>query len=96
MHRARLVSQVRVFSWLPCFVTYTIPFAVQLRCTAPHHDLEGELGGPRSHLHTETLMSSGTITLRELWDDYGIVGDILVTIFSFSLPAVRLTWSWLC
>ena len=29
-------------------------------------------------------MSSGTITLRELWDDYGIVGEILVSIFQFT------------
>ncbi|KAN0135741.1 hypothetical protein V8E53_006632 [Lactarius tabidus] len=49
------------------------------KCTAPHHDLEGELGGPRSHLLTEMLMSSGAFTLQELWDNYGIVGDVLVT-----------------
>jgi len=49
-----------------------------LRCTAPHNDLDGGVGGPRSHVHTSTLLSSGTITLQELWDDYGIVGDLLV------------------
>lgn len=36
------------------------------------------MGSPRSHTHTNTLLSSGTITLQELWDDYGIVGDLLV------------------
>jgi hypothetical protein len=95
MHRARLVSQVCVFTWPLLLATYTTPFTVQLRCTAPHHDLEGELGGPHSHLLTEMLMSSGTFTLRELWDDYGIVGDVLVSLSSVSSPPVCLR-SWLC
>ena len=64
--------------------TNIIPFAVQLRCSAPHHDLDGELRGPCSHLLTETLMHSGMITLQELWDDYRIVGEILVSIFKFN------------
>ncbi|KAH8986208.1 hypothetical protein EDB92DRAFT_1818399 [Lactarius akahatsu] len=49
---------------------------IQNWCTTPYHNLDGEVGGPRSHLHTNTLLSSGTITLQELWDDYGIVGDL--------------------
>ena len=74
-----MVSQVRVFFLATSLDNLCHPSAIQLRCTAPQHDLEGVLKGPRSHLHTETLMHSGTITLRELWDDYGIVGDILVS-----------------
>ncbi|KAH9018135.1 hypothetical protein EDB84DRAFT_1627433 [Lactarius hengduanensis] len=56
---------------LACIVQNWCP-----KCTAPYHDLDGEVGGPRSHLHTNTLLSSGTITLQELWDDYGIVGEL--------------------
>ncbi len=51
---------------------------VQHRCTAPHDDLDGDIGGPCSHVHTDLLVRSGVITLRELWDDYGIVGELLV------------------
>lgn len=60
----------------------TIPFK---RCTAPHDDLDGDIGGPRSHAHTDALLSSGTITLQEAWDSYGIVGELLVSKCAFSL-----------
>lgn len=50
-----------------------------LRCTAPPNDLDGDLTGQRSHVHTDTLLHSGEITLQELWDDYGIVGELLVS-----------------
>jgi hypothetical protein len=56
--------------------TLTIPFK---RCTAPHDNLDGDIGGPHSHAHTDALLSSGTITLREVWDSYGIVGELLVS-----------------
>ncbi|KAJ3513244.1 hypothetical protein NLJ89_g3056 [Agrocybe chaxingu] len=58
---------------LACIVQNWCP-----RCTAPSDDLDStNLGGPRAHIHTDTLLSSGMITLQELWDDYGIVGDLL-------------------
>ncbi|KAJ3505225.1 hypothetical protein NLJ89_g7528 [Agrocybe chaxingu] len=57
---------------LACIVQNWCP-----KCTAPYDDLDGEVGGSRAHIHTNTLLSSGTITLQELWDDYGIVGDLL-------------------
>ena len=50
---------------------------------APHEDLDGGMGGPRSHAHTDTLLQSGTIMLWELWDGYGIVGDLLVRQYPF-------------
>ncbi|KAH9017740.1 hypothetical protein EDB83DRAFT_2508493 [Lactarius deliciosus] len=56
---------------LACIVQNWCP-----KCTAPYNDLDGEVGGLRSHHHTNTLLSSGTITLQELWDNYGIVGDL--------------------
>jgi hypothetical protein len=45
---------------------------------APPDDLDGDPGGLRSDVHTDTLLS-GAIELRELWDSYGIVGDLLVS-----------------
>ena len=46
-------------------------------------------------MHTDTLLRTGTITLRELWDSYGIVGDLLVSKNTFLLRYcrnVRPTW----
>ncbi|KAN0126225.1 hypothetical protein V8E53_015270 [Lactarius tabidus] len=34
---------------------------------------------PRTHAHTDVLINTGGIELQELWDDYGIVGDIPFT-----------------
>ena len=49
------------------------------RCTSAPDDLDGNLGVLRSHIHMDTLLRSGSIELKELWDDYGIVGDLLVS-----------------
>ncbi|KAF8961217.1 hypothetical protein BDZ97DRAFT_1664537, partial [Flammula alnicola] len=57
---------------LACIVQNWCP-----KCTAPPTDLDGDLNGLRSHLHTDTLLNSGAISLQELWDDYGIVGELL-------------------
>ena len=75
-----------VQNWCPKFAFIVLPklrfanYSFRPRCTAPHEDLDGDVGGPRSHAHTDMLLSSGTVTLRELWDGYGIVGDLLVSI----------------
>lgn len=63
---------------LACIVQNWCP-----RCTAPSTDLDGDAGCPRSHIHTDTLLS-GELELKELWDDYGIVGDLLVCFLHFS------------
>jgi hypothetical protein len=34
------------------------------------------MSGRRSHEHTDTLLEG--YELKELWNDYGIVGDLLV------------------
>lgn len=47
------------------------------RCTASPDNLDGE-GGLRSRVHTDVLLESAAIDLKELWDDYGIVGDLIV------------------
>ena len=72
MHCSRMVSQV-------CFY-YTkqsipIPDLVVIRCTAHQDDLDGG-GGRRSRDHTELLVSE--LELGVLWDEYGLVGDIVV------------------
>ncbi|KAF5365298.1 hypothetical protein D9758_005472 [Tetrapyrgos nigripes] len=46
------------------------------RCTAPPDDLDGGGGLPRSHEHTDVLSEGEGVTLKELWDDYGIVADL--------------------
>jgi len=46
------------------------------RCTAPANDLDGTGYVFRSHVHTETLVEE--LELGVLWDEYGLVGDIVV------------------
>ncbi|KAF8871136.1 hypothetical protein CPB84DRAFT_1754164 [Gymnopilus junonius] len=46
------------------------------KCTALPDKLDDPGGSRRSHEHTDTLLDG--CTLKELWDDYGIVGDLLV------------------
>jgi hypothetical protein len=46
------------------------------RCTAPASDLDGPLAGRCSHEHTECAIDA--CTLQELWNNYGIVGDLIV------------------
>ncbi|KAH9965583.1 hypothetical protein BJV74DRAFT_869979 [Russula compacta] len=44
------------------------------KCTAPADNLDAE-SGRRSHAHTDALLEQ--YSLKILWDDYGIVGDII-------------------
>ncbi|KAJ3980898.1 hypothetical protein F5890DRAFT_1575378 [Lentinula detonsa] len=53
---------------LTCIVQNWCP-----RCTAPPDNLDSN-SGRQSHKHTDTL--SEGCTLKELWDDYGIVADL--------------------
>jgi hypothetical protein len=56
------------------------------RCTAAPDTLDGTTGViPRTHAHTNVLVNGGGVELRELWDDYGIVGDLIVS-FAHYLP----------
>lgn len=45
------------------------------RCDAPRQNLDGG-GDRRTHGVTDALLDS--LDLKDLWDDYGIVGDLLV------------------
>ncbi|KAF8809162.1 hypothetical protein BYT27DRAFT_7255031 [Phlegmacium glaucopus] len=56
---------------LACIVQNWCP-----KCTASPDNLDGG-GGLRSRVHTNVLLESGAIDIKELWDDYGIVGDLI-------------------
>lgn len=45
------------------------------RCLAPADDLDSG-GDPRSHAHTQLLMD--TYGMKDLWNDYGVIDNILV------------------
>ncbi|KZT06391.1 uncharacterized protein LAESUDRAFT_737090 [Laetiporus sulphureus 93-53] len=45
------------------------------KCTTRNNDLDGTNGGRRSRKHTETLVRG--LELGELWNEYGLVGDIV-------------------
>jgi hypothetical protein len=48
----------------------------RVRCTALNTDLDGKVGGRRSHEHTEALTDA--LDEKVLWVDYGIVSSIMV------------------
>jgi hypothetical protein len=53
------------------------------RCTAPANDLDTRQHVPRrSQAHSEILVEN--FELGVLWDEYGLVGDIVVRILHFS------------
>ena len=59
------------------------------RCTAKRDNLDGG-GGRRCREHTEVLAEA--FGLGDLWQDYGIVGDVVVGVFSLYFEAI----SYLC
>ena len=54
---------------------WCLPFSH--RCTAPADNLNGGWHPPRSKEHTEII--SAKFELGQLWDEYGLVGDIVVS-----------------
>ena len=56
----------------------------QVRCTAPASNLDASPDQyvRRSQPHTELLVEA--FELGKLWDDYGLVGDVVVCISSCS------------
>ena len=72
--RAGVHSTTMMITLLYIFATYAIYF----RCTAPSNDLDGGRFIQQSEDHTELLCE--TYEMQELWDDYGIVGHVKVTI----------------
>jgi hypothetical protein len=51
------------------------------RCTAPAADLDSKRCVRRSQPHTELIVES--FELGVLWDEYGLVGDVVVGIPSY-------------
>lgn len=77
-----------VQGWCPRYVSDAILPVVccnahrSCRCTAPPYDLDGEGYVRRSHVHTRALLD--TFDAKALWDDYGIVSHIVVSLFPLS------------
>ena len=70
MRRARMVPTVSACSFYSPLHSQFI-----YRCTANAKDLDGG-GGRRCREHTELLVES--FGLRDLWEEYGLVGDVIV------------------
>jgi hypothetical protein len=52
-----------------------------LRCDAHWRDLDHGDAGRRAHQHTEALLEA--VGNKSLWDDYGIISDIMVCVSFF-------------
>jgi hypothetical protein len=78
-----------VQNWCAKYVSETSFVTCQLtclsRCTAPADDLDGGIYGRCSREHTDVLVE--TFELGVLWDEYGLVGDVVVCIISHVLSA---------
>lgn len=70
-----------VQGWCPRYVVSAVhpvklgPDVLSVRCTAPFNDLDSGCGR-RSHELTRTLLDA--FDLKTLWEDYGVIGDIVV------------------
>jgi len=69
-----------VQGWCPKYVIVYLPIMYitdkPFRCTAPAKDLDSGQYGRRSQAHAEVLVEE--FELGMLWDEYGLVGDIVV------------------
>jgi hypothetical protein len=80
-----------VQGWCPkfVFISHFSPSCLCLtRCTARHSDLDNSFARNvlRSCEHTEMLVKE--FELGDLWDDYGLVGDIIVRFSHMSLSRI--------
>jgi hypothetical protein len=73
----------KVFTLLLLTTLAHIADNVPFRCTAPAKDLDSGHHVRRSQAHTELLVEE--FELGMLWDEYGLVGDIVVR---FSVPLI--------
>jgi hypothetical protein len=53
------------------------------RCTARANHLEDDVPRSRTREHTNTLVEE--LELGILWDEYGLVGDIVVSMFTIAM-----------
>ena len=63
------------------------PDLIVIRCTAHQNDLDSGGGHCCSHYHTELLVSK--LKLGILWDEYSLVGDIVVCFFHSAINSVN-------
>lgn len=73
MYCSRMVCEVSFH-----YKAMPAPDIIVIRCTAHKNDLDAG-GGRRSRDHTELLVSE--LELGVLWEEYGLVGDIVVSLF---------------
>jgi Plavaka transposase len=75
-----------VSGWCPKYVFLFFDFIASngdiTRCTAHYTDLDGE-GGRRTREHTELLVRE--LELGVLWDEYSLVGDVVVSTTAVSV-----------
>ena len=73
-----------VQGWCPKYGSFDlssillVTYIVESRCTTPPSNLDSNTYGLRHLRHTVTLLEE--LQLGELWDEYGLVGDIVVCI----------------
>ena len=84
MHCAGLVSKVRRTLFSNEY--YILPYH---RCTARPDDLDGE-STRRTRAHSDTIVEE--LELGVLWDEYGLIGDIVVRFFIPFPFCVLLFW----
>ena len=81
-----------VQGWCPqyvnnrCYVTLACSLSYLLRCTVPKKDIDG--GQFIQHLEAHSKLLCETLEIQELWDDYGIIGQVKVSIFPHTLGSV--------
>ena len=82
MHRARLVPKARVPTTHKIRDTLLTNI---FRCTAPATDLDSKRHVRRSEAHSDLVVEK--FELGTLWDEYGLVGDVVVSVFpSYFVP----------
>ena len=60
------------------------------RCTAPANDLDSGQHVRRSQAHAELLVEE--FELGMLWDEYGLVGDIVVRLWLSTVAGLLNSW----
>ena len=61
------------------------------RCLTPPSDLDQYPINPQSKEHTATVIQN--LELGEVWDEYGLIGDVVVRVNSLNVVVVSLMHS---
>ena len=63
-------------------LAYAVYSFLIFRCTSSSANLDNDPSSvPRTHTHTDALRRAYSDNLKDLWDGYGVVGDVIVSIF---------------